>query len=164
MLLRGNIQLDYSENKISNNSSSTNNWKVQIVDTGAHTETAGRIAKLRPYIGDETFMATYGDGVSTVNLHQLLKTHNESGGIATLTAVKPTARFGYLDLDGNRVLDFIEKHPDQEAYVNSGYFVLRKRFCYFEGEEKVSPYYLKLQKIISFSLIFMKGFGNVWTL
>ena len=159
MLLRGNIQLDYSENKISNNSSSTNNWKVQIVDTGAHTETAGRIAKLRPYIGDETFMATYGDGVSTVNLHQLLKTHNESGGIATLTAVKPTARFGYLDLDGNRVLDFIEKHPDQEAYVNSGYFVFEKEvFSYFEGEEKSLTVLSEVAKDNKLFTYFHEGF------
>ena len=82
-------------------------------------------------------MATYGDGVSTVNLDDLLSTHKNSGGIATLTAVKPTARFGYLDLDRNMVKDFIEKHPDQEAYINSGFFVFEPEvFDYFEGEDK----------------------------
>ena len=137
MLLGNDICFDYHLNQVTNISKSTEDWKVQIIDTGSQTETAGRIAKLRNYIGNETFMATYGDGVSTVNIDKLLSTHIQSKGIATLTAVKPTARFGYLNLENNMVTDFIEKHPDQEAYINSGYFVFEPQvFDYFEGEDK----------------------------
>lgn len=110
----------------------TPGWTVALVDTGEATETGGRLRRLIPRMGDGTFMLTYGDGVSNVNLHDLLHFHKSHGKLATLTAVHPPSRFGKLDLDGDRVLRFQEKPQFAgefgiqigEGWINGGYFVL----------------------------------------
>ncbi len=119
--------------KVHNNFSE--DWKVTVVDTGYATLTGGRIKKIQPYIHDENFLMTYGDGVSDVNISELIKFHNSHGKICTLTAVKPKSRFGYLDFDGDKVLDFREKSNEDVGYINGGYMVLNKKvFDYIEGD------------------------------
>jgi glucose-1-phosphate cytidylyltransferase len=110
-------------------------WTVHLVDTGQETLTGGRIKRLAPYIGGETFMLTWGDGVSDVNLKKLLEFHRSHGRLATVTAVRPPARYGRLDLVGNRVAKFSEKPQMGEGWINGAFFVLEPGvFDYIEGD------------------------------
>ncbi len=99
-------------------------WKVDLVDTGQRSMTGGRIKRLRPYLGESTFMLTWGDGVSTVDLHALLAFHRAHGKLATVTAVRPPARFGRLDLEDDKVASFTEKPQTGEGWINGAFFVL----------------------------------------
>ena len=111
-------------------------WDVSLIDTGTTTETGGRIKRLQPFIGDETFMLTWGDGVADVDLDALLRFHRSHGKIATLTAVRPPARFGHIELSGPRVDDFSEKPQTAEGWINGAFFVLEPRvFDYIQGDE-----------------------------
>lgn len=111
-------------------------WTVHLIDTGLETLTGGRIKQLAPYLDNQTFMLTWGDGVSNVNLDELLKFHKSHGKLATLTAVRPTARFGHLDLNGDRVLEFSEKPQTKEGWINGAFFVLEPGvFDYIDGDQ-----------------------------
>ena len=111
-------------------------WTVHLVDTGDNTQTGGRIKRLAPYIGNERFMLTYGDGVSNINLKNLLDFHEKHGKLATLTAVRPPARFGGLNLKGDLIDRFSEKPQTGEGWINGGFFVLEPQILdYIEGDE-----------------------------
>ena len=100
-------------------------WTVQLVDTGNPTQTGGRIKRLQPYIGNEPFMLTWGDGLANVDLHELLAYHRAHGKLATLTAVRPTARFGHLEMTGDQITEFSEKNQTKEGWINGAFFVLQ---------------------------------------
>jgi glucose-1-phosphate cytidylyltransferase len=111
-------------------------WTIDLVDTGNATLTGGRIKRLAPYIGNETFMLTWGDGVSNVDLRELLAFHKSHGKLATVTAVRPPARFGHMTFNGDHVLEFSEKPQAAEGWINGAFFVLEpKVFEYIEGDE-----------------------------
>ncbi len=99
-------------------------WRVHLVDTGLGTMTGGRLKCLEPLLGKGTFMMTYGDGVSDVDLEKLLRFHRSHGGLVTLTAVRPPARFGAIEFEGTRVCRFREKSTLQESWINGGFFVI----------------------------------------
>lgn len=99
-------------------------WTVHLIDTGLGTQTGGRIRRLREWIGDAPFCLTYGDGVGNVDITSLLAFHRAHGKLATVTAVRPPARFGGLDLDGDTVRAFTEKNQASEGWINGGFFVL----------------------------------------
>ena len=101
----------------------TIDWRIGLIDTGVETETGGRILRLRDLIQDQPFMATYGDGLATVDLQALVRFHRSHGRLATVTAVRPPARFGELVLDGDRVAEFAEKRQTREGWINGGFFV-----------------------------------------
>ncbi|MDY6950000.1 MAG: glucose-1-phosphate cytidylyltransferase [Thermodesulfobacteriota bacterium] len=110
-------------------------WTVQLIDTGLKTNTGGRIKRLAPYMGTETFMLTWGDGVSDINLHDLLAFHQSHGKLATLTAVRPPARYGHLELQGDVVTEFSEKPQTTEGWINGAFFILEPGvFDYIEGD------------------------------
>ena len=110
-------------------------WIVHLVDTGQETLTGGRIKRLAPFIGNQTFMLTWCDAVADIDLQALLKFHRSHGRLATVTAVHPPPRFGHLVLEGNRVTQFKEKPQDAEGWVNGAFFVLEPRvFDYIEGD------------------------------
>ncbi len=112
-------------------------WKVHLVDTGAETMTGGRIGRLREWIGNETFMATYGDGLGNVPLKDLLAFHKKHGKVATVTAVHPPTRFGLMSIRDGRVESFQEKPAGAEGWVNGGFFVLEpKVFDYIQGDHE----------------------------
>jgi glucose-1-phosphate cytidylyltransferase len=112
------------------------NWTVDLVDTGLETLTGGRIKRLAPWLGDETFMLTWGDGVSDVNLTELLAFHRRHGKLATMTAVRPPARFGHMEFDGDRVAYFTEKPQTSEGWINGAFFVLEPGvFDYIDGDQ-----------------------------
>jgi len=112
-------------------------WEVSVIDTGLNTMTGGRIKRLSNYIGQETYMATYGDGVSDVNIEALVAFHKSHGKLATVTAVHPPARFGNLVIDGSQVTAFEEKNPSKEGWINGGFFVLEPGvFDYIDGDHQ----------------------------
>jgi glucose-1-phosphate cytidylyltransferase len=115
------------------------NWKVHLVDTGLHTQTGGRLKRLRHWLGNnETFLFTYGDGVADLDVKALLEFHNRSGKLATVTTVRSPARFGRIGFEGDRVVEFYEKPETGEGWINGGYFVLNTRAIdYIEGDETV---------------------------
>ncbi len=118
---------------------SREDWTIHLVDTGLHTITGGRMKRLGPLIGSETFMMTYGDGVSSADLNKLLEFHRSHGKLATVTAVHPPARFGSLVIDdsqGDRVVKFAEKPQVGEGWINGGYFILEPEVLdYIAGDE-----------------------------
>jgi len=99
-------------------------WKVTLVDTGLNTMTGGRVKRMKSFIGNETFLLTYGDGLSDVNLEDLLKFHKNHGKLITMTAVRPAAKFGELKLNRDQVSSFEEKPQLNEGWVNGGFFVM----------------------------------------
>ena len=106
-------------------------WNINLIETGKNTMTGGRLKRLKRYIGKETFMMTYGDGLSNVNLKKLLKFHKKNKKLVTLTAVRPPARFGALKLKGQQVSYFKEKAKLDEGWINGGFFVMEPEFFKF---------------------------------
>ena len=110
-------------------------WKVDLIDTGQATLTGGRIKRLAPHVEDSTFMLTWGDGVSSVDLDRLLAFHRGHGKLATVTAARPAARFGRLEIEGDRIVEFTEKPQLGEGWINGAFFVLEPGiFEYIEGD------------------------------
>ena len=107
------------------------NWNINLIQTGKNTMTGGRLKRLKKIIGKETFMMTYGDGLSNVNLKKLIKFHKKNKKLVTLTAVRPPARFGALKLKGNFVNYFKEKSKLDEGWINGGFFVMEPKFLNF---------------------------------
>ena len=103
-------------------------WRVTLVDTGLQTMTGGRVKRMQPFIGNETFLLTYGDGVANADLEALFAFHRKHGKMVTVTAVRPTARFGELELSGNQVVKFQEKPQVHEGWINGGFFVMEPGF------------------------------------
>lgn len=111
-------------------------WKVTLVDTGGQTQTGGRIARIAPYIDGDAFALTYGDAVGDIDVRKLVDYHYQEGRLATVTAVRPPARFGALECSGNRVTSFQEKPAGDDAWINGGFFVLSpKVFDYIDGDD-----------------------------
>jgi glucose-1-phosphate cytidylyltransferase len=102
-------------------------WTLHLIDTGLDTQTGGRLKRLKQWLGDEPFCLTYGDGVSDVDIGELIAFHKQHGKLATVTAVRPPARFGGLELVGDRVRAFAEKNQTSEGWINGGFFVLEPR-------------------------------------
>lgn len=112
-------------------------WKVTIVDTGLRTMTGGRLKRVKDYIGDETFFMTYGDGVSDVDIPATLAFHKEHGKLATITAIQPEGRFGYIDLDGARVDSFREKSEHDTGWINAGFMVLEPKVLDYIADDSI---------------------------
>jgi glucose-1-phosphate cytidylyltransferase len=135
-LHNSDITIDIKNNKLEVHDTNTEGFKVTLVNTGINTKTAGRLKMVQKYIGDEDFMLTYGDGVSNVNLQELLAYHKKHNKIATVTAVQLGSRFGGMDLAENGdVLLFKEKTKDESKWINAGFFVLKPAvFKYLEKD------------------------------
>ena len=118
---KGSIIKRYFKNKIFK-------WNVNLIDTGLKTMTGGRLKRLKKLLGKETFLMTYGDGLSDINLTELLKFHKRRKKLVTLTAVRPPARFGAIKLTGNNVKTFKEKDKMDEGWINGGFFVIEPEF------------------------------------
>ena len=113
-------------------------WRVTLVNTGMETMTGGRIKRLKSFIGDEPFLLTYGDGVADINLNALVNFHKSHGKMVTLSAVRPSARFGDLDFDGDRVSSFQEKPQLHEGWINGGFFVCEPElFNYIDDDTQM---------------------------
>lgn len=136
-LHNSDVTFDFtSENKMEIHSNYAEPWRVTLVDTGLNTMTGGRIKRVQKYVGDETFMMTYGDGVSNIDIDELLKYHNQHGKIATLSAVNVEQKFGVLDIDDDNFINsFREKNDSDGSMINAGFMVLKPEiFDYIEGD------------------------------
>ena len=107
------------------------NFKVNLIDTGLKTMTGGRLKRLKKHLGNDTFLLTYGDGISNVNLDKLIKFHKKNKKLVTLTAVRPPARFGAIKILGKKVKTFKEKSKLDEGWINGGFFVIEPKFLNF---------------------------------
>jgi glucose-1-phosphate cytidylyltransferase len=124
--LAGDISVSLRDGRYMNHSTDgVEDWRVQLIDTGQETETGGRLRRLKPHLGGETFMMTYGDGVSSVDVNKLVAFHRSHGKLATLTAVHPPARFGMVEIGAGDVVEqFAEHSQAREGWINGGFFVL----------------------------------------
>ena len=133
--LSKSVTVDVATGRASFHESEVDEWVVHLMDTGLKTQTGGRVRKLQPWLEDSTFMLTYGDGVCDVDLNRLLRFHHEHGKIATLTAVRPPARFGALSFNGDLVSSFSEKPQTGEGWINGGYMCFEpKVFSYMKAD------------------------------
>jgi len=122
-------------------------WKVSLVDTGLRTNTGGRLGRLRDWVSDETFMMTYGDGVGNVDINALVERHRSHGKLATVTAVRPPARFGSIAFEEDDVLQFSEKPQSGEGWINGGFFVLEPGIFDYISSDDQSWEQVSLEKI-----------------
>ena len=138
-LHHSDVTFDFSNGgEVTVHNADTEQWKVTVVDTGLNTMTGGRVKRIKPFIGNEPFMLTYGDGVSDVNLQELLSFHKANNCKATLTGVKPEGRFGVLDISDNKIQSFREKSQQDMGWINGGFMVLEPEvFDYIAGDETV---------------------------
>ena len=134
--LSGSMTVNLASGKVEASSRECEDWIVHLMDTGTKTHTGGRVKRLERWLRDATFMVTYGDGVSNINLDDLLKFHRSHGRFATVTAVRPPARFGSLSFNGDFVSEFTEKSQIGEGWINGGFLVFEPAvFDYLEGDE-----------------------------
>ncbi len=135
--LNGSISIDLASGQIDRHDRECEDWVVHLKNTGLQTNTGGRLKRLESFLADGTFMITYGDGVCDVNLNDLLAFHRAHGRVATVTAVRPPARFGGLILDGDSVVvDFTEKPQIGEGWINGGYMVFEPEiFNYLKDDD-----------------------------
>ncbi len=131
------VTMDLAKNKMHIHNTASEPWQVTLVDTGAETMTAGRIKRIEKYIGTDPFLMTYGDGVGDIDLKALVKFHQKSKALATVTAVQPLGRFGTLDISTTgKVNHFLEKPQGDNNWINAGFFVLQPEiFKYIEADD-----------------------------
>jgi len=137
------VTFDLANNEMIVHNNFSEPWKVTLIDTGLNTMTGGRVKRVQDYIGNEPFMLTYGDGVSDINIQELVKFHEAHGKMATITAIQPGGRFGVLDIDdGNVVNDFKEKSKEDGGWINGGFMVLQPEILnYIEDDSTVFEKY-----------------------
>lgn len=134
--LNGDVTVDFNTGRVASNGNDKINWKATLVETGLGTATGGRIKRLGPYLNGGTFMLTWGDGVSDINLRKLLEFHRSHRKLATLSAVRPPARYGHLELEGCQVTNFSEKPQAAEGWINGAFFVLEPEVLdYIDGDD-----------------------------
>ncbi|MDK9723639.1 MAG: glucose-1-phosphate cytidylyltransferase [Sterolibacteriaceae bacterium MAG5] len=126
--LNSDFTVDLGSGAVTPHQADTVDWRVTLVDTGANSMTGGRVRRMKPFVGNETCMLTYGDGVANVDLDALLKFHRSHGKMVTVTAVRPPARFGEMELAGDAVTSFQEKPQLHEGWINGGFFVVEPAF------------------------------------
>lgn len=133
--LSSNLTVNLSSGDVSVENNAALDLNVELIDTGQETMTGGRIKRLQPYMGNETCMVTWSDAVSNIDINALLDFHRSHGKLATLTAVRPPARFGHMVFDGDNITEFKEKPQTGEGWINGAYFVLEPgAFDYIEGD------------------------------
>ena len=138
-LYTSDVTFDLSKNEMQVHDNFAEPWKVTLVDTGLKTMTGGRIKRIQKYVGEEPFMLTYGDGVSNIDINQLLSFHKTQGKLATITSINAGQRFGVLDISkNNEILSFREKNNDDGSFINGGYMVLEPEvFNYIKDDNTV---------------------------
>lgn len=149
-LHNSDVTFDFSSgNEMTIHTNVAEPWRVTIVDTGLNTMTGGRIKRVKPYINNETFMVTYGDGVSNINLKELLEFHRHEKCIGTMSAVQPEGRFGVLEIENGKVSAFREKSKDDTGWINCGFMVFEPQVMdYIEGDQTIFERY-PLEKLAS---------------
>ncbi len=143
------IALGYRGNIIKNyfNKKKFKDIEIHLIETGINTYTGGRVLRLKKYLKNETFLLTYGDGVSDINIDKLVKFHKKNKKMVTVTAVRPPARFGALEIRGNKVTKFKEKNIVGESWINGGFFVINPEFFKFLKNDRTILERAPLEKV-----------------
>jgi len=129
------ITVDLKNDSVEMLKSRSEPWKITLIDTGKDSLTGGRIKRIKEYVKDETFCLTYGDGLSDINIGELVKFHQKHGKLATVTAIKPPGRWGVLNIDNHKVESFSEKVSSDHSMINGGFFVLNPKVIdYIDGD------------------------------
>ena len=168
-LHQSDVTINIKENNIEVLNNSAEPWKVTLIDTGLHTMTGGRIKRVQQLINNQRFMLTYGDGVSDVNIAELLKTHEKHGKSVTMTAVQPEGRFGSIKFIGDQQISSFEEKPEGDGtWINGGFFVCEPKVLDYitEGDQTIferSPLE-NLAKTVNYIHISTLVFGNRWIL
>jgi glucose-1-phosphate cytidylyltransferase len=137
-LHQSDVTIHLAENKMDIHNSNSEPWVITLVDTGVDTMTGGRVKRIQPYVGNEPFLLTYGDGLCDINITDLFAFHCSHGRLATITAVQPLGRFGALELEGNLVRQFEEKPRGDGGWINGGFFVLNPGiFDYISDDQTI---------------------------
>lgn len=137
-------------------------WVLHLIETGSMTLTGGRIKRLKPYLDKDTFMLTWGDGVSDVNLDELIKFHRGHGKLATVTAVRPPARYGHLEIEGDRIVEFSEKPQTAEGWINGAFFVLEPEIFRYVDGDKVMWEHEPMRRLAADGQLMAYRHGGFW--
>lgn len=136
--LNADFSVDLGSGEISSHQTDEIDWNVTLVHTGMESMTGGRVKRMQPFIGNESFLLTYGDGVADIDIEALVEFHKSHGKMVTVSAVHPGARFGELDMDGHQVVTFKEKPQTTQGWINGGYFVIEPEFFnLIEGDSTI---------------------------
>ena len=160
--LSGSMTLDLANGKVETHSRACEQWRLHLIDTGTETSTGGRVKRMEQLLKDATFMVTYGDGVSNIDLAALLKFHRSHGRIATVTAVRPPARFGGLIFDGDMVVNFTEKPQIGEGWINGGFLVFEPRIFDYLKDDKSSLEADALERLAADGQLAAFQHGGFW--
>ena len=134
--LNSDFTVDLSTGAVEPHSLADTDWRVTLVDTGLESMTGGRVKRMQQFIGNETFMLTYGDGLADIDLNALLEFHKSHGKMITVSAVHPGARFGELEMLDRKVISFQEKPQTTQGWINGGYFIIEPKFFDFIEDDK----------------------------
>ena len=137
-------------------------WNINLIETGEETMTGGRIKRLKNFIGKETFMLTYGDGLSNININELLKFHEKNKKLVTMSVVRPPARFGVVKLEGEVVTYFKEKSKLDEGWINGGFFVMQPEFFNYIKDDKTYLEREPLEKLCQEKQLFAFKHNGFW--
>ena len=163
-LHRSDITFDFStENRMEIHNNVAEPWKVTIIDTGLNTMTGGRIKRIKDYIGNETFMLTYGDGVCDINIKDLYDFHKKRNRLATMTAIQPGGRFGVLDIDNEDIIKkFSEKKKEDGGWINGGYMVLEPQVIDYIADDKTTFEKEPLEKLSAEGQLQAYKYSGFW--
>ena len=163
-LHQSDITFDLTSNQTTIHNNSSEPWKVTLIDTGLHTMTGGRIKKVKDYVGNETFLLTYGDGVGDINIAELIKFHKNHGKSLTITAVQPEGKFGSLDIEEstNNVKSFMEKPKGDGSWINGGFFVCEPNVIDFIDDDTTIFEKEPIENLTKIGEVFTYKHFNFW--
>ena len=161
-LLNSDFTINLNNGDVTQHQKTSIPWRVTLIDTGLNTLTGGRVKRIQPYIKDNTFLLTYGDGLSDVDINALVKFHETHGKMVTMTAVRPTARFGELELDGDKVSLFKEKPQMHEGWINGGFFVINSNFFDLIGGDNIILEREPLERVASMGELMAFKHNGFW--
>ena len=160
---QSDLYIDLRNGSVKFSNPNSEEWSVALINTGEKTLTGGRLLRLQNYLKDEdTFMLTYGDGVSNIDITELLKFHKSHGKIATISAVKPSARFGGLKIDDGKVTNFKEKPQSGEGYINGGFFIFNKEIFNFIKDDNEMLEHDPLEKLVELNELMAYQHEGYW--
>lgn len=160
---QSDLYIDLRSGNVNFSNPNSEEWSVALINTGEKTLTGGRLLRLQNYLKDEnTFMLTYGDGVSNIDITELLKFHKRHGKIATISAVKPSARFGGLKIDNGKVTNFKEKPQSGEGYINGGFFIFNKEIFNFIKDDNEMLEHDPLEKLVELNELMAYQHEGYW--
>lgn len=160
--LTGSLSVNLARGEVKQHEQAGVDWTVHLVDTGLHTNTGGRVRRLADWLKDDTFMLTYGDGVSDVDVQALLRFHRSAGKLATVTAVRPPARYGGLEFDGDMVSRFTEKPQAGEGWINGGFFVFEPKVLDYLSHDDDSLENVVLPRLAADGQLAAYRHGKFW--